>query len=204
MPHAPTSPPEYWDLYKPYKGVGVEPRPAAGSFGWTPVEGHGPSAEPLFPCESALELGAWRGRAGRLPRSSRCDRHRCGLLRCPGRAGPALLGGRPGAGLRPRGRARVSGRCLRHLRRHLLPLGGDMVHRSGGTDAARTESSEPWRSARLRPRRARRTGARPAADMRARPATRVSTRARARVRASGGRCRGPRPRRTGRALRRRR
>ena len=62
MPHAPLSPAEYWDLYKPHKGEGEQPRPDTSRFEWTQYEGHGPGAELLGMPLRALDLGPAEGR----------------------------------------------------------------------------------------------------------------------------------------------
>ncbi|WP_326693163.1 class I SAM-dependent methyltransferase (plasmid) [Streptomyces sp. NBC_01795] len=61
MPHPPVSLPAYWDLYKPYRGEGDQPPPPDDRFDWTQYPGHGPGAELLGPCTSALELGPGEG-----------------------------------------------------------------------------------------------------------------------------------------------
>ncbi|MFI8966988.1 class I SAM-dependent methyltransferase [Streptomyces sp. NPDC053493] len=58
---APTTPAEYWDKYKPYRGEGDQPRPAAGAFDWTGLPGHGPGAELLGTPVTALDLGPAEG-----------------------------------------------------------------------------------------------------------------------------------------------
>ncbi|WP_432086098.1 class I SAM-dependent methyltransferase [Streptomyces sp. bgisy095] len=58
---APTTPAEYWDTYKPYRGEGEQPRPAAGAFEWTDVPGHGPGDELLGDPGTALDLGPGEG-----------------------------------------------------------------------------------------------------------------------------------------------
>ncbi|WP_406862109.1 class I SAM-dependent methyltransferase [Streptomyces sp. HUAS MG47] len=58
---APTTPAEYWDKYKPYRGKGVQPRPAAGAFDWAGIPGHGPGAERLGSPTTALDLGPAEG-----------------------------------------------------------------------------------------------------------------------------------------------
>lgn len=58
---APTTPAEYWDKYKPYRGEGDQPRPAAEAFDWTGVPGHGPGAELLGDPATALDLGPAEG-----------------------------------------------------------------------------------------------------------------------------------------------
>jgi SAM-dependent methyltransferase len=52
---------EYWDKYKPYRGEGDQPRPAAGRFDWTGIPGHGPGAELLGNPHTALDLGPAEG-----------------------------------------------------------------------------------------------------------------------------------------------
>lgn len=61
MPHAPTTLAEYWDLYKPFRGEGRQPRPRADRFEWTRFPGHGPGAELLGQPRRALELGPAEG-----------------------------------------------------------------------------------------------------------------------------------------------
>ncbi|NSC22966.1 class I SAM-dependent methyltransferase [Streptomyces albus subsp. chlorinus] len=63
MAHAtlPMSLPEYWDKYKPYRGEGEQPAPPADRFDWTQYPGHGPDADLLGPCKTALELGPGEG-----------------------------------------------------------------------------------------------------------------------------------------------
>ncbi|MFD9190398.1 class I SAM-dependent methyltransferase [Streptomyces phaeochromogenes] len=58
---APLTAPEYWDKYKPYRGEGPQPRPAAARFTWTDVPGHGPGAEVLGSPGTALDLGPAEG-----------------------------------------------------------------------------------------------------------------------------------------------
>ncbi|MFD3996276.1 class I SAM-dependent methyltransferase [Streptomyces sp. NPDC058583] len=58
---APTTPAEYWDKYKPYRGEGDQLRPAAGAFDWTGIPGHGPGAELLGNPATALDLGPAEG-----------------------------------------------------------------------------------------------------------------------------------------------
>ncbi|MFE7122470.1 class I SAM-dependent methyltransferase, partial [Streptomyces sp. NPDC057654] len=62
MSRAATSLPEYWDTYRPYRGDGEQPRPAADVFAWTQYEGHGPGAELLGSPRTALELGSAEGK----------------------------------------------------------------------------------------------------------------------------------------------
>lgn len=62
MPHAPMTPAEYWDKYKPYKGEGTQPAPQADRFDWTQYPGHGPGAEILGHPRRALELGPAEGK----------------------------------------------------------------------------------------------------------------------------------------------
>jgi SAM-dependent methyltransferase len=62
MPHAPTTPAEYWDKYKPFRGEGVQPAPQADRFDWTQFPGHGPGAEILGQPRRALELGPAEGK----------------------------------------------------------------------------------------------------------------------------------------------
>ncbi|MET9862117.1 class I SAM-dependent methyltransferase [Streptomyces smyrnaeus] len=57
----PMSLPEYWDKYKPYRGEGEQPVPSADRFEWTQYPGHGPDADLLGPCRTALELGPGEG-----------------------------------------------------------------------------------------------------------------------------------------------
>lgn len=58
---APLTASEYWDKYKPYRGEGPEPRPAAERFDWTGVPGNGPGAEILGTPWTALDLGPAEG-----------------------------------------------------------------------------------------------------------------------------------------------
>lgn len=58
---APVTAAEYWDKYKPHRGEGPQPRPAADRFGWTGVPGHGPGAEILGGPAAALDLGPAEG-----------------------------------------------------------------------------------------------------------------------------------------------
>lgn len=58
---APLTAPEYWDKYKPYRGAGTQPRPAADRFDWTGVPGNGPGAEILGTPWTALDLGPGEG-----------------------------------------------------------------------------------------------------------------------------------------------
>ncbi|MER6477696.1 class I SAM-dependent methyltransferase [Streptomyces filamentosus] len=59
---APTTPAEYWDKYKPYRGEGPQPRPAATAFDWTDVaDDGGPGAELLGSPKTALDLGPAEG-----------------------------------------------------------------------------------------------------------------------------------------------
>ncbi|KMS69082.1 methyltransferase type 11 [Streptomyces viridochromogenes] len=62
MPQAPTTPAEYWDRYKPYKGEGPQPAPRADRFDWTQYPGHGPGTEVLGHPRRALELGPAEGK----------------------------------------------------------------------------------------------------------------------------------------------
>ncbi|MFB7498173.1 class I SAM-dependent methyltransferase [Streptomyces sp. NPDC056161] len=62
MPHAPMTPAEYWDKYKPYKGEGAQPAPQADRFDWTQYPGHGPGSEVLGRPLHALELGPAEGK----------------------------------------------------------------------------------------------------------------------------------------------
>lgn len=62
MPHAPLTPAEYWDKYKPYKGEGIQPAPQADRFDWTQYAGYGPGAELLGRPRRALELGPAEGK----------------------------------------------------------------------------------------------------------------------------------------------
>ncbi|MFD8296543.1 class I SAM-dependent methyltransferase [Streptomyces bauhiniae] len=57
----PMTPAEYWDKYRPYRGEGEEPRPAAERFEWTGVPGQGPGAEVLGKPANALDLGPAEG-----------------------------------------------------------------------------------------------------------------------------------------------
>ncbi|MER5450599.1 class I SAM-dependent methyltransferase [Streptomyces sp. NPDC002766] len=58
---APQTAAEYWDKYKPYRGEGPQPRPAAACFDWTGVPGHGPGAELLGTPQTVLDLGPAEG-----------------------------------------------------------------------------------------------------------------------------------------------
>ncbi|MFH8582189.1 methyltransferase domain-containing protein [Streptomyces zaomyceticus] len=58
---APTTPAEYWDKYKPYRGEGEQPRPAAAAFDWTGPADGGPGAELLGTPTTALDLGPAEG-----------------------------------------------------------------------------------------------------------------------------------------------
>ncbi|MGV9760950.1 class I SAM-dependent methyltransferase [Streptomyces tricolor] len=58
---APLTAAEYWDKYKPYRGEGSQPRPAADRFDWTGIAGHGPGAELLGTPATALDLGPAEG-----------------------------------------------------------------------------------------------------------------------------------------------
>lgn len=62
MPRESASLPEYWDAYKPHRGEGEQPAPAADVFAWTQYDGHGPGAEFLGGPRTALELGSAEGR----------------------------------------------------------------------------------------------------------------------------------------------
>ncbi|MEL3947155.1 class I SAM-dependent methyltransferase [Streptomyces sp. LNU-CPARS28] len=62
MPHEPTTPAEYWDKYKPFKGEGIQPAPQADRFDWTQYPGHGPGAEALGRPRRVLELGSAEGK----------------------------------------------------------------------------------------------------------------------------------------------
>ncbi|WP_406476626.1 class I SAM-dependent methyltransferase [Streptomyces sp. NBC_01615] len=62
MPHAPLTPAEYWDTYKPHKVQGPQPAPQADRFEWTQYPGHGPGAEALGHPRRALELGPAEGK----------------------------------------------------------------------------------------------------------------------------------------------
>ncbi|MGW0708579.1 class I SAM-dependent methyltransferase [Streptomyces sp. NPDC002643] len=62
MPHAPMTPAEYWDKYKPHKGEGPQPAPSAERFDWTQYPGYGPGAEVLGTPRRALELGPAEGK----------------------------------------------------------------------------------------------------------------------------------------------
>jgi SAM-dependent methyltransferase len=64
MSHAPMTPAEYWDKYKPHKGEGAQPAPQADRFDGRQYPGHGPGAEVLglpLPLR-ALELGPGEGK----------------------------------------------------------------------------------------------------------------------------------------------
>ncbi|MGW6414860.1 class I SAM-dependent methyltransferase [Streptomyces sp. NPDC055055] len=58
---APTTPAEYWDKYKPHRGKGDQPRPAARAFDWTGLADGGPGAEVLGTPDTALDLGPAEG-----------------------------------------------------------------------------------------------------------------------------------------------
>lgn len=58
---APMTPAAYWDTYKPYRGEGPQPQPAADRFNWTGAPGYGPGAELLDNPESVLDLGPAEG-----------------------------------------------------------------------------------------------------------------------------------------------
>jgi SAM-dependent methyltransferase len=58
---APTTAAEYWDRYKPHRGEGPQPRPAAQRFDWTGIPGYGPGAEILGEPKTALDLGPAEG-----------------------------------------------------------------------------------------------------------------------------------------------
>lgn len=58
---APQTAAEYWDKYKPDRGEGPPPRPAAERFEWTGISGHGPGAEILGAPKTALDLGPAEG-----------------------------------------------------------------------------------------------------------------------------------------------
>lgn len=58
---APATVAAYWDRYKPYRGVGSQPRPPADRFDWTGTPGHGPGAEILEGPATALDLGPAEG-----------------------------------------------------------------------------------------------------------------------------------------------
>ncbi|MFJ5779753.1 class I SAM-dependent methyltransferase [Streptomyces sp. NPDC093094] len=58
---APLTTVEYWDKYRPHRGEGPQPRPAAERFDWTGVPGHGPGAELLGTPATALDLGPAEG-----------------------------------------------------------------------------------------------------------------------------------------------
>jgi SAM-dependent methyltransferase len=58
---APVTAAEYWDKYKPHRGDGPQPRPAAQRFDWTGIPGHGPGAELLGDPRTALDLGPAEG-----------------------------------------------------------------------------------------------------------------------------------------------
>ncbi|MFJ9908733.1 class I SAM-dependent methyltransferase [Streptomyces sp. NPDC101152] len=58
---APQTAAEYWDKYKPYRGEGPQPRPAAARFDWTGIPGYGPGAELLGLPKTALDLGPAEG-----------------------------------------------------------------------------------------------------------------------------------------------
>ncbi|MER6352358.1 class I SAM-dependent methyltransferase [Streptomyces sp. NPDC001634] len=58
---APLTAAEYWDKYKPHRGEGPQPRPAADRFDWTGVDGNGLGAEILGAPKTALDLGPAEG-----------------------------------------------------------------------------------------------------------------------------------------------
>ncbi|MFE5977272.1 class I SAM-dependent methyltransferase [Streptomyces sp. NPDC056460] len=58
---APMTPAEYWDKYKPYRGEGEQPRPAARAFDWTGLADGGPGAEALGSPRTALDMGPPEG-----------------------------------------------------------------------------------------------------------------------------------------------
>lgn len=62
MSHAPMTPAEYWDKYKPDKGQGAQQAPQVDRFDWTQYPGHGPGAEVLGYPRRALELGPGEGK----------------------------------------------------------------------------------------------------------------------------------------------
>ncbi|MCX4906036.1 trans-aconitate 2-methyltransferase [Streptomyces sp. NBC_00878] len=62
MSHVPTTPAEYWDKYKPFRGEGVQAAPQADRFEWTQFPGHGPGAEFLGEPRRVLELGPAEGK----------------------------------------------------------------------------------------------------------------------------------------------
>lgn len=62
MPHAPMTPAEYWDKYKPHKVQEPQTAPSADRFDWTQYPGHGPGVEALGRPRRVLELGPAEGR----------------------------------------------------------------------------------------------------------------------------------------------
>ncbi|MFG2257266.1 class I SAM-dependent methyltransferase [Streptomyces mirabilis] len=58
---APLTAAEYWDKYKPHRGDGPQPRPAAQRFDWTGVGNDGPGAEILGSPKTVLDLGPAEG-----------------------------------------------------------------------------------------------------------------------------------------------
>ncbi|MET8292151.1 class I SAM-dependent methyltransferase [Streptomyces sp. NPDC005132] len=58
---APTTAAEYWDKYKPHRGEGPQPRPAAERFDWTGVGNSGPGEEILGSPKTVLDLGPAEG-----------------------------------------------------------------------------------------------------------------------------------------------
>jgi SAM-dependent methyltransferase len=58
---APQTAAEYWDKYKPFRGEGAEPRPAAERFDWTGIKDNGPGAELLGSPSTVLDLGPAEG-----------------------------------------------------------------------------------------------------------------------------------------------
>lgn len=58
---APMTSAEYWDKYRPQRGDGKQPRPAADRFDWTGIPGSGPGAELLDNPKTALDLGPAEG-----------------------------------------------------------------------------------------------------------------------------------------------
>ncbi|KUL27514.1 class I SAM-dependent methyltransferase [Streptomyces regalis] len=62
MPHAPMTPAEYWDKYKPHKGQGSQRAPEVDRFDWAQYPGHGPGSDFLGHPRRALELGPAEGK----------------------------------------------------------------------------------------------------------------------------------------------
>lgn len=58
---APLTAAEYWDKYRPHRGDGPQPRPAAARFDWTGLDDGGPGAEILGDPRLALDLGPAEG-----------------------------------------------------------------------------------------------------------------------------------------------